>query len=52
MVFIVLEKAHERVPLREVWRWTREKGESEEYVRIVGPTRYVRRSENTGKSSV
>ena len=35
MVFIDQEKAYDRVPRQEVWRCIREKGVSENYVRIV-----------------
>ena len=35
MVFIELEKAHDRVPRQEVWRCMRETGVPEKYVMIV-----------------
>ena len=35
MVFIDLEKAYDRVPRQEVWRYMREKGMPEKYVMIV-----------------
>ena len=35
MVFIDLEKAYDRVPRQEVWRYMREKGVPEKYVVIV-----------------
>ena len=38
LVFIVLEKAYERVPRKEVWRCLREKGFPEKYVRLVKDT--------------
>ena len=39
MVFIDLEKAYDRVPRQEIWRYMREKGVPEKYVMIVQDTR-------------
>ena len=35
MIFIDLEKAHDRAPRQEVWRRNMEKGLSDNYVMIV-----------------
>ena len=35
LVFIDLEKAYDRVPRQEVWRFLREKNVSEKYIRVI-----------------
>ena len=38
MVFVYLEKAYDRVPRQEVWRYMRENGVPDKYVMIVQDT--------------